>query len=293
MKVIEIIKDTGRSFMEDKAMRLSAALAYYSVFSMAPLLIVAISIAGTIFGENAARGAIKEQLTGALGAEAASAIQQMIMGASSSGKNGTMAIIGFIVLLVSASGVFAQLKDAMNTVWNIKAKPGRSLLALAWDRIMSLSMVLMIGFLLLVSLVLSTAVAAASSWIGTVLPVPPLVWLSVNSVVSLSVITLMFAMIFKILPDADVRWKDVWAGAFMTSCLFSIGKFLLALYLGRMGAASTYGAAGALVLILTWVYYSSNILLLGAEFTQVLAHRRGRRIGPTSAAVWASGNDDG
>ncbi len=166
-------------------------------------------------------------------------------------------------------------------------------MALAWDRIMSLSMVLVIGFMLLVSLVLSTAVAAATSWIGTVLPVPPFVWLSLNSVVSLSVITLLFAMIFKILPDADVRWKDVWAGAFMTSCLFSIGKFLLALYLGRMGAASTYGAAGALVLILTWVYYSSNILLLGAEFTQVLAHRRGRRIGPTSAAMWASGENDG
>lgn len=278
MNVWDLLKSAAADFMADKALRLSAALAYYSVFSLAPLLIVAISIAGSIFGEDAARGAIKDQLAGALGPETAAAVQEMIKGASNSGNGTLMAIIGFGVLLVSASGVFAELKDAMNTVWNIEPATGGGILSLIKDRILSLTMVLVIGFLLLVSLVLSATIAAANHWISAVMPIPITAWYLLNFGVSLAVVTALFAMIFKVLPDANVRWSDVWTGAFLTSCLFSLGKFLLALYLGRPEAASTYGAAGALILILSWVYYSAAILLFGAEFTQVYAKAKGRRI---------------
>lgn len=292
MKWIEILKETGRSFVADKAMRLSAALAYYSIFSLGPLLIVAISMAGTIFGEKAARGAVKAELTGSIGPEAAEAVQEMIKGINASGKSGLMAIVGFGILLLSASGVFAQLKDAMNTVWNIRPKEGRGILALAWDRLLSLTMVLVIGFLLLVSLVLSATVNATVNWLGPVLPVHPVMFLMLNAVISLAVVTLLFAMIFKILPDADIRWRDVWEGAFITSCLFALGKYLLAIYLSHQGGKSAYGAAGAFILVLSWVYYSANILLLGAEFTEVLARHRGRRIEPTDGGRWDRVNEE-
>ena len=286
MKWSGIFKDTGKAFMADKAMRLSAALAYYSIFSLAPLLIVAISIAGTIFGDKAARGAVERELTGAIGQDAAATVQEMIVGVNSGGKNGIMALVGIGILLLTASGVFAQLKDAMNTVWNIRPKSGRGIMVLVWDRLLSLAMVLVIGFLLLVSLRLSAVVTAAVTWLGALLPVHPFILVVVNASVSLAVVTLLFAMIFKILPDAEIGWRDVWEGAFITACLFSFGKFLLAIYLARQSGNSAYGAAGALILVLTWVYYSANILLLGAEFTQVLARARGRRIQPSKIGEW-------
>ncbi len=287
MITFSLLKETFKEFMEDKAMRLSAALAYYSVFSLAPLLIISISIAGAIFGEDAARGAIKYQLSGAIGSESALAVQEMIDSANKSGSNVLMTIVGFAILFVTASGVFAQLKDAMNTVWDLEPKPGQGIKGLVKGRLMALSMVLVIGFLLLVSLVLSTATAAMTDWLGNALPIPGFIFQVLSFAVSIAVVTLLFAMIFKILPDAEVQWRDVWSGALLTAALFSVGKLLLALYLGREGAASAYGAAGALILLLSWVYYSANILLLGAEFTQVYARRRGRRIQPTEAAVRA------
>ncbi len=286
-QTIDLLKETAGEWMEDKAMRLSAALAFYSVFSLAPLLLIAISIAGAVFGEDAARGAIQGQLAGSIGEESARAVQAMIKAADRDGGNWLMTTIGVVVLLVTASGVFAQLKDAMNTIWDIEVKPGRGLKGVVKTRLLALSMVLVIGFLLLVSLVLSAATVAATEWLSANLPVPAFVAQLGQMLVTLAVVTLLFAMIFKVLPDADVQWKDVWIGAFMTGCLFALGKFLLALYLGREDAASAYGAAGALVLLLSWVYYSANILLFGAEFTQVYARRRGRRIEPTEIAMRA------
>ncbi|MFD2255677.1 YihY/virulence factor BrkB family protein [Luteolibacter algae] len=280
-----LLKETFKEFQKDNAMRLSAALAYYSVFSLAPLLIISISIAGAIFGEDAARGAIEFQLTDAIGQESARAVQEMIQNAHQDDKGIFMTIIGVLILLVSASGVFAQLKDAMNTVWDLKVKPGTGVKVMVKSRLLALSMVLVIGFLLLISLILSTVTATLISWVGKALPIPGFVFQTVSLLVSVGMVTVLFAMIFKILPDADVQWRDVWSGAFLTAVLFSIGKMVLALYLGRQEAASTYGAAGALILLLSWVYYSANILLLGAEFTQVYARRRGRRIEPTSVAV--------
>ncbi|WP_411826568.1 YihY/virulence factor BrkB family protein [Luteolibacter sp. AS25] len=283
--MISLLKETFKEFMEDKAMRLSAALAYYSVFSLAPLLIIAISIAGSIFGEKAAEGAIQEQLTQTIGKEAAVAVESMISSAHLGGDSWIMTLVGIGALLVTASGVFAQLKDAMNTVWGLKPKPGLGITGFLKGRLAALSMVLVIGFLLLVSLVADTASAVAIKWLGDALPIPGFLFQGITFTVSIGIVTLLFAMIFRILPDAEIRWSDVWKGAFLTAILFAIGKMLLGIYLGREGASSTYGAAGALILLLSWVYYSANILLLGAEFTQVYARHRGRRIEPNESAI--------
>mgnify|MGYP003678756058 CR=1 FL=1 len=285
MIALGLLKETFSEFMEDKAMRLSAALAYYSVFSLAPLLLIAISIAGAIFGEDAARGAIEEQLTGTVGRESAVAVQGMLQSAVRDGDSGIMGLVGFVILLITASGVFAQLKDAMNTVWGLEKKPGLGIKGLVKGRVVALSMVFGIGFILLVSLVISAAIAAATKWLGDALPIPGFLFQILSFAISIGVVTLLFAMIFKVLPDAKVQWRDVWIGALLTAILFSIGKLLLSLYLGREGAASAYGAAGALILLLSWVYYSANILLLGAEFTQVYARHRGRNIQPAKSAI--------
>ncbi len=285
MFTISLLKETVKEFLDDKAMRLSAALAYYSVFSLAPLLIIAISIAGTIFGEDAARGAIEAELTESIGQQAAAAVQDMVSNAYLDGSSWVMTLVGFAILLVTASGVFAQLKDAMNAVWDIEVKPGGGVKGLVKARLLALSMVLVIGFLLLISLMASAASAAAIKWLGNALPIPGFIFQICTFTISLGLVTVLFGMIFKILPDAHIEWRDVWSGAFLTAILFSIGKLLLGIYLGREGAASAYGAAGALILLLSWVYYSANILLLGAEFTQVYARSRGRRIQPNSHAL--------
>jgi membrane protein len=274
---LNLLKLTVSDWFEDNALRLSAALAYYSVFSLAPLLIIAISIAGLLFGEDAARGAIENQLSGMIGPDAAVVVEDMISGAKQDTSR-SMALVGIGVLFISASGVFGQLKDAMNTIWEVEVKPTGRWIKLIRDRFLSMTMVLGAGFLLLVSLVLSAILAATSHWLGLLFPIPGVVWQVVSEVISFGIITLMFAMFFKFLPDAVVRWKDVWIGAAITAGLFTFGKMLLGLYLGRPQAVSMYGAAGAFVLVLLWVYYSSCILLFGAEFTQVYAKVRGNQI---------------
>lgn len=285
MNIFSLLKETVQEFIADKAMRLSAALAYYSVFSLAPLLIIAISIAGTIYGEDAARGAIEAELTESIGQKAAAAVEVMVSNAYLDGSSWVMTLVGICILLITASGVFAQLKDAMNTVWSIDIRPGGGVKSLVKGRLLALSMVLVIGFLLLVSLIASTASAAAIKWLDEALPIPGFFFQLITFLISLALVTVLFGMIFKILPDAHIQWRDVWSGAFLTAVLFAIGKLLLGIYLGREGAASAYGAAGALILLLSWVYYSANILLLGAEFTQVFARHRGRRIEPKANAI--------
>jgi membrane protein len=282
-----MLRETFADWREDRATRLSAALAYYSVFSLAPLLIIAISIAGAVFGQEAARGAIEGQIAGAIGTEAASGLEEMIEGARQSDAAGVMAVVGVVLLLVAASGVFGQLQDALNTIWEIDSQAAGGIWGFVKGRFLSMTMVLGTGFLLLVSLLLSAALTAATDALERIVPVPGFVWQIAAVLLSLGVITLLFAMIFKILPDAKVQWNHVWVGALMTAVLFTAGKFLLALYLGRREAASTYGAAGALVLVLTWVYYSSLILLFGAEFTQVYARSKGDRIEAANADATA------
>lgn len=284
MVAIDLLKETVKEFMADKAMRLSAALAYYSVFSLGPLLIIAIAIAGAVFGPEAARGAIEYQLTDAIGHESAVAVQEMVENAYNDKSSVIMTVVGVIVLLLSASAVFAQLKDALNVVWGMEIDPKRRVKPKVTRWLLAFSMVLVIGFLLFISLLLSTVIAAATGWLDTVIPIPGFFFRITSLMISMGVVTLLFAMIFKILPDAKVKWRDVWIGAFLTAILFTVGKALLAWYFGREGASSAYGAAGALILLLSWVYYSANILMLGAEFTQVYARHQGRRIQPTQNA---------
>jgi membrane protein len=272
--------------MEDQAPTLGAALAYYTVFSMAPLLIIVIAIAGLFFGQEAAQGQIFDQLRGLLGEESGKAMQDMVQNASAKPATGLVAgVIGVVTLLFGASGVFGQLQTSLNAIWNVQPKPGRGILGVVQDRILSFGFILVVGFLLLISLVLTAAIAVVGEWFSGMLPgIQPLAHI-VNFVLSLALVTLLFAMIFKFLPDAKVAWHDVWIGAFITAMLFIVGKFALGLYLGKSAVGSSYGAAGSLIVLLLWVYYSSQILFFGAEFTQVYANRFGSRLAPADNAV--------
>ncbi|HKS24245.1 MAG TPA: YihY/virulence factor BrkB family protein [Thermoanaerobaculia bacterium] len=270
-----LFKQAFTEFGEDKAQRLGAALAYYTIFSLAPLLLIAISIAGMVFGREAAQGQIFGQLHGVLGAQAAAAVQEMVKGAAKP-KSGSMAtIIGVVTLLFGAAGVFGQLKEALNTIWNVEPPKKGGFMKLIKDRFLSFAMVFGTGFLLLVSLVLDAGVAAAGHFVGSRLPGGEALWQVVQIVLSLGVVTLLFALIFRFLPDVHPTWRDVWFGAIFTAVLFVLGKFALGLYLGKSAVGSSYGAAGSLVVLLLWVYYSAQILFFGAEFTQVYARTHG------------------
>jgi membrane protein len=276
---------TISKWLDDHAFRLSAALAYYSLFSLAPLLVLFIGVAGILFGPEAVQGRLDEEIASLVGPDSAVTIQSMVQSISNRHDNLLAGIIGGAVLLFAAGGVFGQLKDALNTIWGVKPKPGHSLLHFVRDRFLSYAMVLGTGFLLLVSLIITTLLSAFSKRLESTFPLPPVVWLGLSFLISFCVVTLLFAMIFKYLPDVCIRWSDVWIGAAATALLFDLGKFLLAFYLGRESTASSYGAAGAVIILLMWVYYASAILLLGAEFTQVWAEVRGRKIRPDPHAV--------
>lgn len=284
MPFLRIIKESVSEFFEDNALRLSAALAYYSIFSLAPLLLIAISIAGMVFGEEAASGVLDDQLRSSMGETAAAAVQEMVVNTRKPSDNVIASIIGVVVLIIGAGGVFGQLQEALNAVWGIEAKPGIGIKGMLRDRFMSFSMVLGTGFLLLTSLILTTFLQAAHDSISQLLPLPPAIWQMIGSVVTLLLITGLFAAIFKVLPDVEIGWRDVWAGALVTAGLFTIGKLGLSWYLGREATSSSYGSAGSLVLILLWVYYSAIILLFGAEFTQVHARLLGRDLQPSKGA---------
>jgi membrane protein len=272
-----LLKDTFSEWQEDKAARLAAALAYYTVFSMAPLIIIVLGIVGYLFGRDMVGSYLIEQARGMVGAEGGQIFESIVENASQPSTSLIATLIGIATLLFGALGVFGQLQDALNTVWGVAPKPGRGVWGFIQTRVLSFTMILGIGFLLLVSLVLSSLLAAFSGFLSY--------WLSsfsvfvleaLNLIVSFGVITLLFAMIFKILPDVEIDWSDVWLGAAFTALLFTIGKFVLGYYLGRQTFGSTYGAAGSILIILLWVYYSSQILLFGAEFTQVYAKKFGR-----------------
>ena len=282
-----ILKKAASDWIEDQAPTLGAALAYYTVFSLAPLLIIAIAIAGLAFGREAAQGQIFEQLRGLLlGEESGKAMQDLVQNANAKPATGVVAsLIGVVTLLLGASGVFGQLKTSLNAIWNVQPKPGRGILGIIQDRILSFGFILVVGFLLLISLLLTAAIAVMGEWFSGMVPgMEPLAHI-VNLVLSLALITLLFAMIFKFLPDAKIAWHDVWIGAFITALLFIVGKFALGFYLGKSAVGSSYGAAGSLIVLLLWVYYSSQILFFGAEFTQVYANRVGSHVDPADNAV--------
>ncbi len=273
-------------WMADRALRFSAALAYYSIFAMAPLIIIAIAVAGLAFGEEAARGQIYQQIEWLLGPKGASEIQTLIQASSDPQQSLLATIIGVVTLLIGASGVFGQLKDALNSIWGVMLKPGGMMASLK-AYLLNFSMVLGVGFLLIISLLLSAVLQAINSFMTGYLPIPSFVG-PLTALVSFLVLVLLFALIYKVLPDVRIDWKDVWIGAAVTALLFTAGKYLISLYLAKSSVASSFGAAGALILILVWVYYSTTIFLLGAEFTKVYASRYGSGIRPTSNACFVS-----
>lgn len=291
LTVVKLLRATLESWIEDKALRLSAAVAYYSIFSIAPLLILSVSMAGAFLGEDAVRGHLETQLVYYVGAPAAKAVQSMVASAALAEQGVLATVLGFLTLLVGATGVFSQLKDALNTIWEVRVKPGKAWLAFLQERLVSFGMILVIGFLLLTSLMLTTFLAALNQYLETIMPMPAFLWTTMTSLVSFSMVTLLFAFIFKVLPDAVIEWRNVWIGAVFTAALFETGKLALSFYLGRESTMSSYGAAGAVVLLLLWVYYNACILFLGAEFTQVYARHTGRLILPAPGAEWATPQD--
>lgn len=283
--IFGLLKEAFQEWQDDKASRLAAALAYYTVFSLAPLVIIAIAIAGAVFGEEAARGEIERQIQGLVGSAGAEVIETAIQNANRPDANGGIAsFISVIVLLFGASGVFGELQDSLNTIWEVQPKPGRGVKGFLSKRILSFSMVLGIGFLLMVSLIVSAILSGLSAYMSHLIPGIDWFWGIVNFVISFGVITLLFGLMYKFLPDVKITWNDVLIGASITALLFTIGKTVLGQYLGQASFGSTYGAAGSLVILLAWVYYSAQILFFGAEFTQVYASRYGSRIVPNEDA---------
>lgn len=277
-ELFALLKETCIQWLEHKAPRLAAALAYYMVFSLAPMLIIAIAIAGAIFGEDAARGQIVGQISDVVGQEAASIIEKALSNASRPDLSNFASLISVGVLFFAASGVFAQLQDALNTIWGVQPKPGREVIQFIIKRIISFAIVISIGFLVILSLLLSAAIAGLIQL--ELIPGLSELWQYVSTVISFVLTTILFALIFKFLPDAKVAWSDVWIGAILTSVLFAIGRWLLEWYFAQTGFGSTYGAAGSLIVLLAWVYYSAQILFLGAEFTEVYARKYGSHITP-------------
>ncbi|HEY9651700.1 MAG TPA: YihY/virulence factor BrkB family protein [Coleofasciculaceae cyanobacterium] len=283
--IVELLKETFKEWQEDKASRLAAALAYYTAFSIAPLIIIAIAIAAVVFGQEAAQGGIDEQLRGLLGQQGAEAVQEMIKNSRKPSEGTIATLISIVVLLFGASGVFGELQDSLNTIWEVAPKQGQGVMTFIRNRFLSFAMVLGIGFLLLVSLLLSTILAGVSNLLGHMIPNLTALWSLLNFLISFGVITVLFALIYRILPDAEIAWGDVWIGSIITALLFTIGKSLIGLYLGNSSVGSTYGAAGSFVVFLLWVNYSAQILFFGAEFTQVYANKYGSRIVPAGTAV--------
>jgi membrane protein len=278
-------KQTFSEWSNDKGGRLGAALSYYTIFSLAPLLLVVVSIAGLVFGREAAEGSLFAQLAGVVGPEAAKLIQSAVAKASST-KGGVLGtIIGVLVLLAGATGVVIELQGALDTVWKVEPKPNRGIWGVVRTRLLSVAMILSLGFLLLVSLVLNAVLAALSGWLRSHIGDVAIVSWVIDAVVALGVISTLIALIYKILPDAQVAWRDVWVGAIATAILFMVGKYLIGLYIGKASVGSAFGAAGALAVLLVWIYYSAQIVLLGAEFTRVYANRFGASVRPSKEGV--------
>jgi membrane protein len=283
--VSALLKDTVAGWSEDHIARLSAAIAFYTVLSLAPLLVVAVAVASFVFGEEAARGQIAAELSEVVGESAGQAVQTLLLHAQAP-KQGTWgSILGILVLLMGASGVFGELQAALNIVWNVEPKPGRGVTGVLRDRFFSFLMVMGVCFLLLVSLLLSAFLSAAGALLESSLPGGAELWAVVNFVISTLVIAFLFALIFKLVPDVEIDWGHVFPGALVTALLFSAGKYFLGLYLGRASVASPYGAAGSVVLLVIWVYYAAQILLLGAEFTRAYVRARGTQVLPSKNAV--------
>lgn len=282
-----ILKETGSSFANDNAFKLSASLSYYTIFALGPLLIIIISLAGIFFGRDAVRGKLYEQLNGLVGSPAAAQIQDIIKNIHHSHSTTAGAVIGAIILAIGATGVFTEIQGSINFIWSVRAKPKKGWLKFLMNRLISFSLVVGMGFILLVSLIVNALLNLLSAKLTELLPNYTIyLFQLINTAIIIIVITGLFSVIFKVLPDAIISWKDALIGAFFTSLLFLLGKFLIGFYLGTSNMGITYGAAASIVIILSWVYYSSLILYFGAEFTKVYALHAGEGIKPKDTAVF-------
>jgi membrane protein len=285
--IAALLRETLAEWTEDKASRLGAAVAYYTIFSIAPVLFIAVVIAGVVFGQAEAQNRIVSQVSTVIGAQGAEAIGRMIESAKLPRDAGIAAtVIGVVSLLAGAVGAFSQLQDAFDTIWEVTPRPGKGAIRLLKTRLLSFAMVLVVGFLLLASLIINTVLAAISGHLENRLPNFALLAAAINVLLPLVVTTVLFALMFKVLPDVHLSWRDIWLGAFITAVLFTVGKAIIGFYLGNSRLGTAYGAAGSVLIILAWIYYSAQILLFGAEFTQVYVRRYGRqRVVPTENAV--------
>ncbi len=282
----EVLVETVGNWLRHRSPVESAALAFYTLFSLAPVLLVMVVVAGAIWGEEAVRGRIVYEFSGLMGREAAGVVQTALESAAVDGSSNVAAAVGLATLLFGATAVFVQLQDTLNQVWEVAPKPGRLISDFLKKRLVSFGVVLCMGFVLLVSLGVSAALSALQDYLDAVLDIPAFLLQGINFLFAFAVITVLFGLIYKLLPDAKIAWRDVAWGAVATALLFSLGKYLIGLYIGQTGVASTYGAAGSLVVVLVWVYYSSLILLLGAEFTRVHSRRyRPVRVQPEPGAM--------
>jgi membrane protein len=278
-----LLKETFKGFIGDNALQLSAALSYYTIFSLPPLLIIIISLSGIFFGADAVKGEIFGQINGLVGNGAALQIQDMIKNVKLSNSNAFVTTLGIVLLIVGASGVFAEIQDSINIIWGIKTKPKRGLIKFLYNRLMSFSMIASVGFLLLVGLIINTLITILNERLAIIFPHDSiLLFYVINTVIVFIIITLLFGIIFKTLPDGKIALRDCIFGASFTAFLFMIGKFAIGFYLGKYNIGSVYGAAGSIILILGWVYYSAIILYFGAEFTKVYALTHGQKIIPNA-----------
>lgn len=285
-KIGNLLKETFHEFVDDNAIKLSASLSYYTIFSLPPLLIIIISLCGFFFGAEAVKGELFGQINGLVGNDAALQIQETIKNVKLSSGNTFATIIGLIVLLIGASGVFAEIQDSINYIWGIKAKPKRGLVKFFKNRLMSFSMIGSVGFLLMVGLIVNSLMDVLNNRLAAYFPKNTVyLFYTVNLLIVFIIITILFTIIFKTLPDGKVVLRDCVIGAAFTAFLFMIGKFAIGAYLGSSAVASIYGAAGSVILILVWVYYSAIILYFGAEFTKVYAHTHGQKIIPNKYSV--------
>jgi membrane protein len=285
----QILKQSVQDFISDKVLRMSAALAYYTIFSLPPLLIIVIAIAEFFYGKQSTQveGSIYSQIKKFVGNDAAIQIQEAIKNASLSGQGGVATVVGIIVLIFGATSIFGEIQDSLNYIWRVKAKPKKGWVKMLLNRLISFSMIISLSFLLLVSLLANALLDLLMDRIVMLFPdIEIYLAYAVNSLLTFVITAILFGGIFKVLPDARIRWRDVRAGAMVTALLFMLGRFLIGYYLGHNKTTSAYGAAGSVLIILLWVYYSAMILYFGAEFTRVYAQVNGRRIYPNEYAVW-------
>jgi len=285
--VFTLLKNTTIAFSNDNAFKLSASLSYYTIFALGPLLIIIISLSAIVYGKDVVEGRLYDQLSDLLGSDAALQIQNILSNAHQTHATTLGAVIGFIVLFIGATGVFTEIQGSLNFIWSVRAKPKKSWVKYLLNRLISFSLIVGLGFVLLVSLIINALLTLLSETLTKKFPHFPVgVFNLVNSLIILTVITCLFAVIYKVLPDAIIAWKDAWIGSIFTALLFLLGKFLIGYYLGKSNLGITYGAAASVIILLAWVYYSSVILYFGAEFTKVYALFSGEGIRPKQTAVF-------